>query len=499
MKNKFLTSLFCRIFGTTALVSAMTGDLHAGAKPNIIYILADDLGYNDLGCYGQKLIQTPHIDRLAANGMKFSQHYSGSAVCAPTRSMLLTGLHAGHSQVRNNSARIFKNKPTKDNPEGQGQYPLAGGTQTIGSLLQKEGYKTCAVGKWGLGGPDNAGDPNKQGFDHFFGYLCQRQAHNYYPTHLWRNDKRVELEGNLGGKQLIGQHYAPNLILKEALGFIDRHHKQPFFLYYASIIPHVALQVPENDPGLAEYRQLWPDETPYTGQRGYLPHPTPHAAYAAMISRLDRNVGDILAKLKEKGIADNTLVIFTSDNGPTNAGGGGASHFRSAGELRALKGSLYEGGIRVPFVASWPGKIKAGSDSDLPSAGWDMLATFAELAGAKVKQPTDGISMVPTLLANGKQAQHKQMYWELGSQQALRVGDWKAYRRSGGPVQLYDLAKDIGEKKDVSAQFPEVLKTLEPLFTSARTEHPDFKNPATQRTDRKRGSRKNKGVRKPQQ
>ncbi len=473
-------------------VSVGLASLAQAKKPNIIYILADDLGYNELGCYGQTRIKTPNIDALAARGMRFTQHYSGSAVCAPTRACFLTGLHSGHSQVRNNSAGVFKNPPSEDNPEGQGQYPLAKGTQTIANILQKAGYKTCAVGKWGLGGPGNSGDPNKQGFDHYFGYLCQRVAHNYYPTHLWRNDQRVELEGNEGGKQLTGKHYASDLILKDALDFIDQNHKQPFFLYYATIIPHVALQVPEDDPGLAEYRKTWPDEKPYTRSRGYLPNRTPHATYAAMITRLDRYVGQLVARLKELGVYDNTLIIFTSDNGPTNAGGGGASFFNSAGELNKLKGSLYEGGIRVPFVATWGDNVAAGSTSDHVSAGWDMLATFADLAGTRLQDDTDGISLLPTLLGQGRQAEHKHLYWELGTQQAIRKGDWKAYRRAGGTIKLYNLAEDLGEKNDVAAAHPEIVATMAKLFVSARTEHAVFRNPAAPRAPKKQKEKKRK-------
>ena len=471
---------------TSISVSAAT------QKPNIIYILADDLGYNELGSYGQKNIKTPHIDALAKSGMKFSQHYSGSAVCAPTRACFITGQHSGHSQVRNNSAGIFKNPASKKNPAGEGQYPLERGTETIGKVLQKAGYETCAVGKWGLGGPFNEGSPNKQGFDHFFGYLCQRQAHNYFPTHLWRNEKMVELDGNEGGKQLLGKHYAPDLINKEVLEFIDKNHKKPFFLYYATIIPHVSLQVPENDPALAEYRKQWPDEEPYTGNRGYIPNKTPHATYAAMITRMDRYIGNVVAKLKEKGVYENTLIIFTSDNGPTNAGGGGASYFNSAGDLRASKGSLYEGGIRVPFVASWPGKIKPGSESDHISAGWDMLATFAEISGEKLKSKTDGLSILPSLTGKGEQQVHDHLYWELGSQQAVRKGDWKAYRRSGGKVFLYDLSKDIGEKNNLAGKEEKILAEMTELFTSSRTDHKDFRDPAQPRqkkTKKKKGKK----------
>lgn len=479
-----------KIFLTLSAVFSPASMISASEKPNIIYIMADDLGYRDLSCYGQKVIKTPNIDKIAAEGMMFTQHYSGSAVCAPTRCMLLTGMHAGHAQVRNNSAGIFKNKADKKNPAGEGQYPLKRGTETIGTVLQKQGYETLAVGKWGLGGPDNEGSPKKQGFDHFFGYLCQRQAHNYYPTHLWRNDRMVKLDGNGDGKQVTGKQYAPDLIKDEVLGFIDKNKKKPFFIYYATIIPHVSLQVPLDDPHLAEYEKTVKDPKPFNGGGSYVKNATPHATYAAMISRLDSYVGEVVARLKKHGLYDKTLIIFTSDNGPTNAGGGGASFFNSAGELRASKGSLYEGGIRVPFVARWKGNIKPGSKSDHASAGWDMLATFADLTGAKLKSKGDGISMLSALTGKGTQKKHDHMYWELGSQAAVRKGDWKAYRRGGGKVMLYNLANDIGEKKNLAASEAEKLKELTALLKSSRTEHADFRDPALPRKKKPKKDKK---------
>ncbi|MDE0937933.1 MAG: arylsulfatase [Mariniblastus sp.] len=476
------TSSFSKLVLVFAAVATFGGtQASAQDKPNIVYILADDLGYNELGCYGQTQIKTPNIDQLAKQGMSFTQHYSGSAVCAPTRCIFLTGLHAGHAQVRNNSAGIYRNKNSPNNPVGEGQYPLAAGTETVGTMLQRAGYKTCAVGKWGVGGPFNAGDPNKQGFDHFFGYLCQREAHNYFPTHLWRNDKPITYDGNEGHKQQVGKHYAPDQILQDALDFIDASTKtkksDPFFLYYATIIPHVSLQVPLDDPGLAEYQKTVGDPNPFKGGSSYVGNKTPHATYAAMITRMDRNIGKIVGKLKERGVYKNTLIIFTSDNGPTNAGGGGAKFFNSAGMLRGLKGSLYEGGIRVPFVASWPGQIKPASRSDHPSAGWDMLATFADVVDQKLKAPTDGVSMLPTLIGEGQQKAHDHMYWELGTQQAVRAGDWKVYRKNGGTASLFDLGKDPGEKNDLAKSNPEKLAELSALFASSRTSHADFKDP----------------------
>ena len=486
----FTTAVVVSLVCASAVADSTSGT-GASDRPNVVYILADDLGYRELGCYGQTQIKTPNIDKLATEGMLFTQHYSGSAVCAPTRCTFVTGLHAGHAQIRNNSAGIYRNAKSVLNPDGEGQYPLSLDTETVGTMFQRAGYQTCAVGKWGLGGPRNDGDPNKQGFNHFFGYLCQRQAHSYYPTHLWRNDKPVSFKGNEGHKQQVGKHYAPDEILQDALAFMDRNKSNPFFLYYATIIPHVSLQVPPDDPGLAEYKRALVDQNHFKGGGSYVANDTPHATYAAMITRMDRNVGQIIEKLKEHGVYENTLIIFTSDNGPTNAGGGGASFFNSAGELRGKKGSLYEGGIRVPFVASWPGHIQAASRSDHPSAGWDMLATFAEIVDQPLKSPTDGVSMLPTLIGKGEQQAHDHMVWELGGQQAVRSGDWKVYRRNGGKASLFHLGDDVGEKNDLAASNPEKLAELSKLFETARTDHPDFKDPAVRsRKSRNRNRKK---------
>src|SRR5262245_37388439 len=366
-------------------------------KPNVILIMADDLGWGDLGSYGQTKIKTPNLDQMAAEGMRFTQFYSGSPVCAPSRCVLMTGKHGGHAYIRNNR---------EVQPEGQ--WPIPASEVTIAELLKLQGYATGAFGKWGLGFVGTEGDPNKQGFDLFFGYNCQREAHNFYPDHLWRNDQRVNLDGNQRG--LTGKQYSHDLIEAEALKFIRDNREKPFFLYAPFTIPHLALQVPEDS--LADYVGKW-DDPPYDGSNGYLPHPTPRAAYAAMVSRMDRSVGRMMALLKELGLDNNTLVIFASDNGgafgevtkdfdfrPGRLGGTDYVFFGSTGKFRAFKGSVYEGGIRVPFIARWPGKIKAGSVSELPAVFYDVLPTFCELAGVKTPH-TDGLSLAPTLFGRG--------------------------------------------------------------------------------------------------
>ncbi|MFC1783031.1 arylsulfatase [Planctomycetota bacterium] len=421
-------------------------------KPNIIYILADDLGYAELGCYGQKKIRTPHLDQIAAEGMRFTQHYSGSPVCAPSRCVLLTGKHTGHSYIRSN---YEMGGWGPDEPEGQLHIPAD--TVTLSKLLQTAGYTTGAMGKWGLGGPDTSGEPNRQGFDHWYGYLCQRVAHNYYPTHLWRNtEKDILANEYFGAHQKLpedrdphdkasyfeysGEQYSVDLMVDEALEFIKTNKDNPFFLYLPFPVPHVALQVPEDS--LAEYEGTFP-ETPYKGEKSYLPHRAPRAAYAAMITRMDKHIGRIMDLVKELGLDDNTLVMFSSDNGPTFNGGTDSAFFESAGPLRGLKASLYEGGIRVPMIARWPGKIKSNSITDHPSAFWDVLPTITELMGIDAPQDIDGISFLPTLLQKQNQKTHDYLYWEYNGAQALRMGDWKTYRRRvNQPIELYNLVVD---------------------------------------------------------
>lgn len=443
-------------------------------KPNIVFILADDLGYGDLSCNGQKKFTTPNLDKMAAGGMLFTQHYSGATVCAPSRSALMTGLHTGHTFIRGNKEW----KP-------EGQWPLKADALTIAELLKQAGYVTGAFGKWGLGYPGSEGDPNKQGFDEFFGYNCQRMAHNYYPGHLWDNQQKLDIPENSGDKFEV---YAPKLIHERALQFIEKNKDKPFFLFYPNVIPHAELLLPEEN--LAEFRgKLLPEkafkgaEPGDTGFREgpYGTQPEGHAAFAAMVTLLDKQVGEVLAKLKELGLEKNTLVIFSSDNGPHQEGGADPDYFDSNGPLKGYKRDLYEGGIRVPTIAFWEGKIVAGSKSEHISAFWDFLPTAAEVAGIEAPGKIDGISYLPALLGK-EQQQHEYMYWEfheLQGRQAVRKGDWKlvqyhVFDSTKTTTELYNLATDIGEEKNVAAENPEVVKELQQLINSARVNNQNF-------------------------
>jgi arylsulfatase len=424
-------------------------------KPNIIFILADDLGYGELGCYGQKKIKTPFIDRLTEQGVKFTNAYAGNAVCAPSRCVLMTGVHSGHAWVRDN-----RSYP----PEGQ--TPIPASTVTVAKLLKSAGYSTAAIGKWGLGGPGTEGDPNRQGFDLFFGFNCQGHAHNHYPSYLWRNDQRVQLPGNDG--TYTGRQYSHDEFEKEALSYVQAHTDGPFFLYLPFTIPHVAMQVPQDS--VDEYKD-W-EETPYWGGKGYMPHPRPRAAHAGMITRMDRSVGRILDLLAKLGLDDNTIVFFTSDNGSIDVvGGHDLAFFAANGVLSGQKGQLSEGGIRVPFIARWPGKIKPGTQSDVPIMFCDVLPTLCDLAQVAAPQGIDGTSLTPTLL-DGRPPAREFLYWEFpngGGQQAVRLGRWKGLRAGllKGPskVQLYDLAEDVGETKDVSAAHADVVARIEQIMS----------------------------------
>jgi len=451
--------------------------------PNIVFILADDLGYAEVGAYGQTRIKTPNIDRLAAEGMRFTDFYSGSPVCAPSRGTLLTGLHTGHAFIRDNKEM---GGWEKDDPEGQ--LPLPAGTVTLPAVLGDAGYVTAAIGKWGLGGPGSSGHPNLQGFGHWFGYLCQRWAHNYYPDHLWRDQERYPLENEYFSahqrldaapddpavyEQYRGTQYAPDLMIEDALAFIRENRDRPFFLYFATPVPHAALQVPADS--LEPYLQNHWDDAPYLGQKGYLPHPAPRAAYAAMVSRMDRDIGRIVELLGELGLDDRTLVMFASDNGPTFNGGTDSTFFESAGPLRGLKQDVYEGGIRVPFIARWPGRIAAGATSALPAAFWDVFPTLVDVTGATVPPGLDGVSIAPTLFDEGAQPPREYLYWEFQGNQAVRLGDWKAYRmRDTDTVALYDLATDIGEARDVAAEHPDVVARVSEIMRTGRTESKEF-------------------------
>jgi len=449
--------------------------------PNIIYILADDLGYSELGTYGQKKIKTPHIDKLAKQGMQFTQHYSGSAVCAPSRSTFIEGKHTGHSYVRGNINNGEKGRM-------RGNHPLPD-TRTLGDMFKEQGYATAAIGKWGLGGMVGTGHPNDHGFDLFYGYLDQIHAHNYYPTYLVKNRNFVELDNpkmhkkhNISAEHINkaesyavyqGNDFSGDLMADEAINFININAKakQPFFLYFPTPIPHVALQLPTQ--ALEKYKGAFV-ETPYSGNKGYFPHQTPRAAYAGMVTLLDDYVGRIVTALKDNGIEDNTLVIFTSDNGPTFNGGADSDFFESTKPFRGLKMDLYEGGIRAPFIAYWQGKIQAGQSSDHISAQYDMMATFADLIGGKANNDTNGISIAPTLLGKGKQQQHEYLLWEYpekGGQQAIRMGRWKAIRTNlqndaNAPIQLFDLSKDINERNDVAKDNPKIIAKIKVALTN---------------------------------
>ena len=474
------------LFALSSCATEPAPEPESTRPPNIVLVVADDLGYAELGSYGQTRIRTPNLDALAAEGMRFTDFYSGSPVCAPSRSVLLQGLHTGHAYIRDNDEMPERGDVWRD-PSLEGQRPLPTGTFTMAGMLQEAGYRTAAIGKWGLGGPGSTGAPNRQGFDHFYGHLCQRVAHNYYPTHLWRNDEKDLLEGNeyffphqelpedadpldpASYRAYAGTTYAMDAMVEEALGFVRDHHDRPFFLYLPFPVPHVSLQVPEDS--LAEYDGAFED-APYRGDQGYTPHPTPRAAYAAMITRMDRDIGRLLALLDELGVGDDTLILFTSDNGPTFNGGTDSAFFESAGPLRGLKTELYEGGIRVPLIARWRGRIAPGTTSDLPSAFWDLLPTVAEVAEVEPAARTDGVSILPTLLGRAEeQERHEILYWEFQGGQALRLGSWKALRPAPGePIALYDLATDIAETEDVAAENPEVVARIEALLTSSRTE-----------------------------
>lgn len=446
-----------------------------GQRPNFIFILADDLGWGDLGSYGQKKIRTPHLDRLAAEGIRFTQFYCGNAVCAPSRCSLLTGLHQGHAAIRNNLEKA---------PTEEGQQPMPAGTVTSTQMLKKAGYATGLIGKWGLGMAVDKSGPREFGFDDYYGYLCQRMAHTFYPPYLWRNDVQEPLAGNpqvtpadMKGKiSPDGQTWSHTLLAEESLRWVREHRNGPFFLQLSFTIPHLSQQVPEE--ALAEYRGAFP-ETPYDGSRHYSAQATPHAAYAAMITRMDRDIGRLLDLLRELKIEENTIVFFASDNGAMDKICGlDVAFFQSNGPLRGYKQDVFEGGIRSPLIVRWPGRIKAGTASDHVAAFWDVPATLCELAGAAAPEG-DGLSFAPTLLGR-TQPEHPFLYWEYHGgpgAQAVRLAGadgWKAVRlgikkNAAAPIELYRLASDIGESKNVAAEHPEIVSRIREIMTSART------------------------------
>ncbi|MBL7735820.1 MAG: arylsulfatase [Chitinophagaceae bacterium] len=462
------------VFFVVALCMFAAWPVSAQQKTNIIFIMADDLGYASIGAFGQKIIKTPNLDRMAAGGMLLTQFYA-NPICSPSRASLITGMHSGHSLVRDN----YELGGYEDSTEF-GQFPLARNMFTVGRVMRSAGYKTAVFGKWGLGGPGSTGVPWKQGFDFFYGYLDQKQAHNYYPNHLWRNEELDRFPNAVTSAhqqwdgrdpadpasydRYKGEIYSCDTITAEAMKYIRSNSADPFFVYLAYTLPHMALQVP--DKYVEQYAGKF-DDKPLLGG-GYLPHRTPRAAYAAMISLLDDYVGRIMQLLVDLNIDKNTLIIFTGDNGAAAGGGVASDYFECSGNLKGRKGSLYEGGIREPFIAYWPGVIKAGSKSEHIAALWDMLPTFAEVGGAHLDKdmPVDGISILPELMGKKGQQRHEFLYWEIHrpqkGMQAVRFGDWKAVIRGThadtvGRIELYNLKNDIAEKYDLSQKYPAVV------------------------------------------
>jgi arylsulfatase A len=442
-------------------------------KPNIIFVLSDDLGYGDLGCYGQDKIKTPNLDRMAAEGMRFTDHYSGSAVCAPARCALMTGKHTGHATIRENSLE-----------------PLDAKDITIPQLLKKAGYTTGLVGKWGLGEYGSISVPTKVGFDYFYGFLNQGVAHFHYAPWVWKNETKIMIPENADGKRGI---YIHDLFTDEACKFIERNRQSPFFLYLAYTLPHAEMAVPEDS--LSQYKGNFPERPKKeggggggygTGLPGYCGQETPNACYAGMISRMDRDMGRIFKRLKELAIDEDTIVIFTSDNGPSGEGGNDIKYFNSRGPLRDQKGSLYDGGIRVPMIARFPGTIKAGSTSKHISAFWDFMPTFMELAGIADVAQTDGISMAATLLGHSEQQKaHLYLYWELGRQnaQAVRMGPWKGlYFITEDRLELYDLERDPEEKQNIAADHSVIVKKIRQIMQEAHSPSRLFPLPSDKET-----------------
>ena len=465
-------------------LSACTQQEQPAKDLNVIYILADDLGYGDLGCYGQTKIHTPNIDRLAAEGLLFTQHYAGCTVSAPSRSVLMTGQHTGHTPIRGN-------KGGTGDDGSEGQHPIPADTYTLGKMFQQAGYVTGTFGKWGLGSPGSEGDPTYQGFDEFFGYNCQALAHKYYPTHLWHNREKIMLEGN--DLEHTAQ-YSHDIIHRQTLDFIRQNRDRKFFAFLAYTLPHAELLVPE-DSIVEGYRGRF-EEKPYVAKKrgdyspegksrmDYCSQPTPYAEFAAMVTRLDLYVGQVMDLVDSLGLRDRTLIVFTSDNGPHREGGANPDFFDSYGPLRGIKRDMYEGGIRVPMIASCPGLIAEGTQTDHVSAFWDVMPTFAEIAGVELPANVeiDGISMLPTLLGQKGQKEHDYLYWEFheaGGKQAVRLGNWKGIRlkvakNPEGPIELYDLSTDIHEDHNVAAEHPEVVAQIEEIMRSARVPSPLF-------------------------
>ncbi|WP_440875660.1 arylsulfatase [Thalassotalea sp. PLHSN55] len=458
------------------------------AKPNVIFIMVDDMGYGELGSYGQKIIRTPHLDQMAEEGMRFSQFYAGSAVCAPSRASLMTGKHTGHSQIRGN----YDMGGGFDAETEYGQMPLKPGTTTIATVMKDAGYVTAAIGKWGLGGPGSQGEPNKQGFDYFFGYLDQRQAHNHTPTHLWSNTQWVKLDNDpfkmhhlklenfdyndaSSYQRFKRDDFAQDHLNSAALDFIEANKTQPFFLYLSYAMPHAALQAPDE-----EIEQYYFDIDPPAKEDYYMPTHKPRATRAAMVSYTDKHIGQVFAKLKSLGLDENTLVIFTSDNGAAPEGGVDMAFFDTNGPLKGHKRQLYEGGIRMPTLAWWPGKVAPNSVSDHIGAFWDVMPTLADVAGQSQNNASDGISFLPALVGS-QQPEHDYLYWEFPhgkkAAQAIRDGQWKIIRFFKGSrlkgyqevIELYDLSKDIGETDNLASEQPDLVNKYLKLMDASRT------------------------------
>lgn len=487
MKKKITAQFIVQVILVVALMLyALLAFAQPGKKntifkklPNIIYIYADDLGYGELGSYGQQKIKTPHLDRMAGEGMRFTQHYSGAPVCAPSRAMLMTGKHGGHSYIRGN----YELGGFEDSTEG-GQMPLPEGLFTLPKMLKQAGYTTGMSGKWGLGMAGTTGSPLNHGFDYYYSILDQKQAHNFYPTHIWENDQWDSLNNHfinvhrrLDSAKATdndfdyykGREYAPAKMTEKALGFIESNKQKPFFLYLPYTLPHMSLQAP--DEYVKQYIGLF-DEKPYYGEFGYAATKYPLSTYAAMITYLDEQVGIVMQKIKELGMDDNTIIMFSSDNGATFNAGVDTKLFNSVNGLRGLKMDLYEGGIRIPFIARWPGIIPAGKTSDLISAQFDLLATLAELTQQSIPGNTDGISFLPELKGNpALQKRHGYIYFEYpekGGQVAIRIGDWKGIRTNvkkdpEAAWQIFNLKTDRNETTNVAGEHPELVKRFDAI------------------------------------
>jgi len=502
LQNRVLSKTFVGLALASAPNPAISGTNQQKARPNVIFILADDMGYGDLGCYGQEKIETPNIDNLAKEGLRFNQFYAGAPLSSPSRCSLLTGLHTGHSFIRGNDelesrGDVNSHEAMYKDPSLEGQRPMPTGTMTFPLMFKQAGYTTACIGKWGLGYPGSEGAPEHMGYDFFYGYNCQRQAHNYYPPFLYRNENREYLPNRIyqpGEYEITDSlkasdeyyydrfnegKYSPDLMYDEIASYLEKNNQKPFLLSWTTTIPHMGLQAP--DKWVKYYHNKFGAEKPYLGNDGYYPSIYPRATYAAMISTLDEQVGKLVSQLKKLGIYDQTIIVFTSDNGSANKGGPDPDWFKSGGQFKAGKGwgkgTLHEGGIRVPLIVVWPNHIKASATSDMVCAAWDFLPTFCDLM--QLQSPiTDGISILPELLGN-KQAQHEYLYWEYpasSGSKAVRWGKWKALLRkikSGNEsIELYNLYIDPGETNNVADKNPKIVEKIRKMMDDAHSDSP---------------------------